>query len=194
MGRLRAELDSLDVADNTMLWFCSDNGPARQGSPRHVGSNGNLSGYKLSIREGGIRVPGLLVWPAEIPGPLRIHAPCVTTDYFPTILDALGIPLPDDRTYDGVSLLPLLRGERDTRGRPIGFLNQDGEEAVWMEDRYKLFISSSATQLFDISSDQAEQSDLARTFPDITERMKAELMEWKEGVMKELENVTLQSP
>ena len=189
IGRLRAELERLDVEDNTMLWFCSDNGPARQGSPRHVGSNGNLSGYKLSIKEGGIRVPGLLVWPSEIPEPFSINAPCVTSDYFPTILDALGIPLPDDRTYDGISLLPLLKGECKTRESPIGFLNQEGKEAVWMEDRYKLFISSTSTQLFDISNDSAEEEDLSRTLPEVTERMKAELIEWKEAVMQELRAV-----
>ena len=66
IGRLRQALKRLGVGGNTMLWFCSDNGPARQGSPRHVGSTRGLSGYKLSIREGGIRVPGLLVWPDQI--------------------------------------------------------------------------------------------------------------------------------
>ena len=68
VGRLRGKLAELGIADNTMLWFCSDNGPARQGSPRHVGSAGHLSGYKLSIKEGGIRVPGLLV--------RLVHRPC----------------------------------------------------------------------------------------------------------------------
>jgi arylsulfatase A-like enzyme len=189
IGRLRAELENLDVADNTMLWFCSDNGPARQGSPRHVGSNGNLSGYKLSINEGGIRVPGLLVWPSEIPEPLTINAPCVTSDYFPTILDALGIPLPDDRTYDGISLLPLLKGEREKRESPIGFLNREGNEAVWMEDRFKLFINPTSIQLYDISKDVKEKTDLSKTLPEVTERMKVELIDWRDDVLQEMEIV-----
>ncbi|MEM9015546.1 MAG: sulfatase-like hydrolase/transferase, partial [Verrucomicrobiota bacterium] len=121
MGRLRSELESLGVAENTLIWFCSDNGPARQKSERHVGSTGGLSGFKLSIQEGGIRVPGLLVWPAGIPEPLTIDAPCVTTDYFPTILEILDLPLPEDRSYDGISLLPLLQGEQKLRSNPIGF-------------------------------------------------------------------------
>ena len=190
IGRLRAELENLGVDKNTMLWFCSDNGPARQGSPRHVGSTKGLSGYKLSVKEGGIRVPGLLVWPEEVREPFTITAPCVTSDYFPTILDALGIPSPDDRIYDGISLLPLLRGERRTRESPIGFLNKEGNEAVWMEDRYKLLVDPKHTRLFDISADPAEKSDLSKALPEVTKRMKAELKEWKEGVMKELEIVT----
>lgn len=192
VGRLRAELKRLGVEKNTMLWFCSDNGPARQGSPRHVGSTGGLSGYKLSTSEGGIRVPGLLVWPAEVLEPFTINAPCVTSDYFPTILDALDIPLPDDRTYDGISLLPLVRSERKNRGNPIGFLNKDGEESVWMADRYKLCVAGTSTRLFDIVDDPAEETDLSRELPGVTERMKFELLAWKEDVMEELAGVIQQ--
>ncbi len=186
IGRLRAELDRLGQAENTMLWFCSDNGPARQGSPRHVGSNGGLSGYKLSIREGGIRVPGLLVWPSGIPTPRRIDAPCFTSDYFPTILDALGISLPTDRIYDGVSLLPLLRGERTNRDRALGFLNREGREAAWMEDRYKLIVTPKETMLFDIPADPAEKNDLSTTHPELVTRLRSDLERWKAGVLSEL--------
>lgn len=108
VGRLRNKLKELGVDDNTMLWYCSDNGPARQGSPRHVGSAKNLSGYKLSINEGGIRVPGLLVWPDKIKKSKTVTSPCFTSDYFPTILEALNIELPEKREYDGISLLPIL--------------------------------------------------------------------------------------
>ena len=189
VGRLRAELKKLGVSDNTMLWFCSDNGPARQGSPRHLGSNGGLSGHKLSIREGGIRVPGLLVWPNRVKKPRTVAAPCVTSDYFPTILDVLGIPLRKDRVYDGISLLPLILGERQTRGRPIGFLNKNGAEAVWMGDRHKMIVTSKRIQLFDIPKDPQEKEDLSSKLPELKNRMESELSEWKAGVMKELEAV-----
>jgi arylsulfatase A-like enzyme len=189
IGRLRAELKRLRVGGNTMLWFCSDNGPARQGSPRHVGSNGGLSGYKLSIREGGIRVPGLLVWSDVVKKPRTVSAPCVTSDYFPTILDALGIPLPTDRVYDGISLLPLIRGERELRGSPIGFLNSNGSEAVWMEDRYKLISTRKRVQLYDIPADAAERRDLAGKLPEVRARMEDALAAWKAGVMKEMKAV-----
>jgi len=189
VGRLRAELKRLGVDSNTMLWFCSDNGPARQGSPRHVGSTGGLSGYKLSIREGGIRVPGLLVWPEEVKRPRTVTAPCVTSDYLPTILDALGIQLPADRVYDGISLLPLIRGQRETRDSPIGFLNRSGREAVWMEDRYKLIATDNRVQLYDVPMDAAEKQDLADNLPEVKARMQAALEAWKDEVMKELKAV-----
>jgi len=189
VGRLRGELKRLGVDGSTMLWFCADNGPARQGSPRHVGSNGGLSGYKLSIREGGIRVPGLLVWPDELKQPRTVTAPCVTSDYFPTILDALGIPLPADRTYDGISLLPLIRGQRATRDAPIGFLNRGGNETVWMEDRYKLITTPKGVQLYDIPADAAEKQDLAGELPEVKTRMQAASETWKAEVMEELKAV-----
>jgi arylsulfatase A-like enzyme len=186
VGRLRAELEKLGVAENTMLWFCSDNGPARQGSPRHVGSTKGLSGYKLSVSEGGIRVPGLLVWPGGVDAPRTVAAPCVTSDYFPTILEATGAELPADRVYDGISLLPLVRGELEERGSPIGFLNKEGNESVWMGDRYKLVVKGAKKSLFDIPADPGETRNLAGALPGVRGSMESELSAWKAGVMAEL--------
>ena len=186
VGRLRTELDALGISGNTMLWYCSDNGPARQGSPRHVGSAKHLSGYKLSIQEGGIRVPGLMIWPDKIKKPHTVTAPCVTSDYFPTILDALGIDLPTDRKYDGISLLPLVEGKTSTRSKPIGFLNKYGKQAVWMGQDYKLICTPNSDKLYNITKDPSEKNDLAESFPKIKADMKRELMQWKEGVLKEL--------
>ena len=193
MGRLRAELASLGVADNTMLWFCSDNGPARQGSPRHHGTAKHLKGYKLSIDEGGIRVPGLLVWPGKVKKPMQIDAPCFTSDYFPTILAAVGVELPSDRSYDGVSLLPFLQGERTEREKPLAFLNKEGKEAVWMEQRYKLIVRDKkgtlSTELYDILKDESESKDIASENPEVVDRMRAALMEWTEEVVQEWKSV-----
>ncbi len=186
VGRLRSTLSELGVANKTMVWFCSDNGPARQGSPRHVGSPGPLSGYKLSIQEGGIRVPGLLVWPDQIKQPMTVSEPCVTTDYFPTILSSLGIDLPNDRIYDGINLWPLISGQSKERTKPIGFLNKEAAEAVWMESRYKLISTPDGDRLFDIVNDPAEKADLSAGLPTIAERMKHELNEWKTDVLAEM--------
>lgn len=186
VGRLRDELKSLGVADNTMLWFCSDNGPARQGSPRHVGTAKNLKGYKLSINEGGIRVPGLMVWPGKIKEARTVEAPCFTSDYFPTILDTLGLDLPADRTYDGTSLLPFVAGEKKEREKPLGFLNKDGKESAWMEQRYKLIEGKKEPQLYDIIADPGESKNLAKEKPDVLSRLQKDLKIWKDTVMAEL--------
>ena len=104
MGRLRSELRALNIADNTVLWFCSDNGPLMKG-PASPGSKGPYRGAKGELYEGGIRVPGLLEWPAVVKKPRIIEDMAVTTDLFPTTLDIVDAELPD-RPYDGVSLLP----------------------------------------------------------------------------------------
>ena len=186
IGRLRAELESMGAADNTMLWFCSDNGPARQGSPRHVGTAKDLKGYKLSINEGGIRVPGLMVWPEKIKEPKTVEAPCFTSDYFPTILDTLEVDLPAGRTYDGVSLLPFVTGKKTERKKPLGFLNKDGKEAAWMEHRYKLIEGKKTPQLFDIIADPGESKNLAEKKPEVMQRLQLGLKAWKGEVMAEL--------
>ena len=95
VGRLRGRLRELGVEKNTMLWFCSDNGPEGNPGPsrRSQGSAGPFRGRKRSLYEGGIRVPGLLVWPAQIEESRVSDVPCATSDYFPTILEAAGLEL-----------------------------------------------------------------------------------------------------
>ena len=99
------------------------------------------------------------------------------------------MPLPADRVYDGISLMPLIRGERETRGTPIGFLNAKGSEAVWMEDRYKLIANRKGVRLYDIPADAAEKKDLSGKLPEVRVRMEKALAQWKAGVMKDLKAV-----
>ncbi len=188
IGRLRNELDTLGIADNTMIWFCSDNGPSKQKESPRVGSAGGLKGAKLSINEGGIRVPGVMIWPGKIK-PLIVDAPCVTSDYFPTILDALDIPLPSNVTYDGTSLMPFITGEKTTREKAIGFLNKDANESVWIADRYKLLITKKSTKLFDIKDDPAEKRNVAKKYPEVMTQMQKDLSSWRTGVLKDLDAV-----
>lgn len=186
IGRLRAKLKSLGITDNTMIFFCSDNGPARQGSPRHIGTAKNLKGYKLSLNEGGIRVPGLMVWPAKITEPRTVTAPCFTSDYFPTILAALKIPLPSNRAYDGVDILPFAIGKQIERKKPLGFLNKDGKEAAWIENRYKLISRKKGNELYDLINDPGEKINLIEKAPKIAKRMEGQLLNWRTGVIAEL--------
>ena len=124
VGRLREELRKLGIADNTMLWFASDNGPNLKGRKlvksaaaqdgkftyTPIGSTGAYRGWKRHLHEGGVRVPGILEWPNRIKTGRITDYPAVTSDYLPTVLDALDIPLPTDRDYDGISLMPLIDG------------------------------------------------------------------------------------
>ena len=130
-----------------------------------------------------------MVWPDQIKKPITISEPCVTSDYFPTILSSLGIDLPNDRIYDGIDLWPLIRGESNERTKPIGFLNKEAAEAVWMGSRYKLVSTPKGDQLFDIIEDPAERADLSASLPSLTQAMKHQLNLWKIGVLAELDSI-----
>lgn len=115
-GRLRHELRELDLRDDTVLWFCSDNGALPK-----VGSSGGRRGAKGKIYEGGLLVPSLLEYPALFPTPKVINTPCVTSDIFPTVLEIAKVKLEKEPKLDGISLLPLLEGNEKQRSKPIGF-------------------------------------------------------------------------
>lgn len=91
IGRLRTWLAEQGIADNTLLWFTTDNGPTGQGSP------GPFLGSKRTLYEGGIRVPTVMEWPAKVPTPRVVDAVACTSDYFHTCLDAAGIDYTDTR-------------------------------------------------------------------------------------------------
>ncbi len=114
-GKLRQGLRELGIHENTILWYCSDNG----GLPG-LGRTGGR-GHKGQVYEGGLRVPALLEWPARYRKPRVTDVPCVTSDIYPTLLDIVGVQMPDQPPLDGVSLVPLLEGKMSERPKPIGF-------------------------------------------------------------------------
>lgn len=177
VGRLRKSLRKLGVADDTMLWYCSDNGPEGRAN-KAPGSTLGLRGRKRSLFDGGVRVPAFLEWPARFKRAKTITAPCVTSDYLPTILSALGLKI-DRRPLDGIDLMPLLNGETSERGQGIGF--RSGNQASWVEDRYKLVRQRNQVMLFDFSVEQKEAVDISKTSPEITKRMLAALNAWQKS-------------
>ncbi len=115
VGNLRREIRDLGVADNTLLWYTSDNGALK------VGSTGGLRGNKGDLYEGGIRVPCMIEWPNRIKSPRISHVPSGTVDIYPTLLDIVGVKVENQPPLDGVSLVPLFDGEDSEREQPLGF-------------------------------------------------------------------------
>jgi len=180
MGRLRQKLDELGISENTMLWFTSDNGPEGGSlSPESPGSAGPYKGRKRSLHEGGVRVPGLLVWPHAVKKPFSTGIPASTLDYFPTVLDVLGYKLPDNRPIDGVSLKPLINGKMKQRSMPIGF--ESGIQQAFMNNQYKIYSSDEGKsfELFDITTDSAESKNIIDQFPDVANDLIQQLHEWR---------------
>lgn len=181
MGRLRNELKNLGVADNTMLWFCSDNGP--EGNASSPGRTNGLKGRKRSLYEGGVRVPGLLVWPSVIKKGRVVSMPCSTSDYFPTVLDTLGHQLPETKTrpYDGVSLLPMIKADMNERPRPIAF--ESHNQVSLTDNRYKIYSTDNGKtyELYDLIADQGEKTNIAEQHPEIVKRMRQTIDEWRQS-------------
>ncbi|HBU36824.1 MAG TPA: N-acetylgalactosamine 6-sulfate sulfatase [Planctomycetaceae bacterium] len=201
IGRLRAALRECNLANNTMLWFTSDNGPNLKGKKNPkiaiaqngkftytaLGSTGAFRGWKRDCYEGGLRVPGILEWPSRIKKPRRTDFPAVTSDYFPTALAAAGLPLPDNRTYDGINLLPIIEQEVIYKRPPIGF-HCNGMEA-WTSTPYKIIRSIKNKkredldwELYDLIQDPFEEHNLATSKPALVKKMAAEFDKWAAAV------------
>ncbi|MFA5293003.1 MAG: sulfatase-like hydrolase/transferase [Phycisphaerae bacterium] len=123
MGKLRQELRTLGIHQNTMLWYCSDNGGLK------VSRTGGR-GHKADIYEGGLRVPALLEWPAQIGSPRNTNTPCDTSDIYPTIAELAGAKLNKKLPLDGISLVPLINNKMNVRPSPIGFWRYPAEGLV----------------------------------------------------------------
>ncbi|MCK4920126.1 MAG: sulfatase-like hydrolase/transferase [Bacteroidales bacterium] len=179
IGRLREFLKEKGADENTMIWFCSDNGPEN----RTPGSTAGLRDRKRSLHEGGIRVPGVMVWPAKIKEPFVSESPAFTSDYLPTIAEVLNI---DDslitNELDGTSLLPVLSGEKNDRASYMGF--SIGNQLVWMNSQQKLYSSGPELEIFDIQNDREEKNNIIDGNPDLKKEMIEALEDWQESCKK----------
>ncbi len=173
VGKLRAELRRLGIHENTLLWYTSDNGGLRTES-----SGGR--GRKGQIYEGGLRVPAILEWPARYPRHRASAVPCVTSDIYPTLLDLLGITMPDQPPLDGISLAPLLEGEMDERPEPIGFWDYPagGHPVRAQQLNAKLLEAQKAGKEIDPHTFGHDAHKITKQYPPDTSRGHAAWLDW----------------
>lgn len=190
-GKLMKALDELGLADDTFVFFTSDNGPEGNGkSGRTRGSTGGLRERKRSSHEGGIRVPGIARWPGKIPADKENDTPIIGSDLFSTILGILDIPLPTDRTIDGVDFMPIFAGQELDRKIPLFWRNHLADPKVHLALRkgeWKILASEDldSFQLYHIEKDWREQNDLAGKNPEKLQEMKNLLLSVHRQVEKE---------
>lgn len=115
IGKLRNALKTLGLRDNTLLWYCGDNGTPPSGL-----RESRFRGFKGKVYENGIRVPGVIEWPNGIPKPRTTTVNTVTSDILPTLCALAGVQIPEI-PLDGVDLVPLLNGEMTKRSEAIEF-------------------------------------------------------------------------
>jgi arylsulfatase A len=180
-------MEDLGVAENTLVFFTSDNGPWHI-YDTHGGSSGLLRGAKGMTWEGGMRVPALAWWPGVIPGGKVIPHLTSTMDLLPTALALVGREAPADRIIDGKNLLPLMTGETDAplhetffyyRGETLYAARKGPWKAhfitQWAYEPGSDRVYHDPPELYQLDHDPSEQYNVADSYPDIIEEIRREV-------------------
>ena len=186
VGSIKNKIKSLGVEDNTIIVFFSDNGGLS--APGYgVTSNKPLRGGKGWIYEGGIREPLIIKYP-PLTNKLKdqvIEYPVISNDFFPSLLDIAGISQTEENSFSGISLNPLLEGKdmpnRDLYWHYPHYSPQGGKPASAVRSgNWKLihFYESGENELYNLSSDPSETTNLASLKPIITSKLEKNLMEY----------------
>lgn len=183
VGEVLDALDEQGIADNTIVFYASDNGPwlnlpkrmRQEGNkPWHQGTAGPLRNSKATTYEGGTRVPAMIRWPERIPAGVVTDGLAASPDIYRTLLNAAGAAEPE-HALDGHNLMPWLSGEADTspRERYAYFLR--GTLEAMRVGRWKLRIKRRRPELFDLQVDPGERFNRASDHPEIVKQIRAEM-------------------
>jgi len=201
LARIRAKLEELNIADNTIIIFTSDNG-GMSATNRHQKKDNRaqmdqrFSSSMLPLRggkgwqyEGGIRVPLIVYWPGHTKPGMVTDVPVTGTDFYPTLLEMLDLPLMPEQHKDGISFVPLLDGKPFIGHDAIYWHfphysnhgNQSPGGAVRV-GKYKLleYFENGTVQLFDLDNDLGEQRDISKENPEMTQKLLKMLQDWRQ--------------
>jgi len=194
VGRLLDVLERQGIAGNTLVIFTSDNGglATSEGSPT---CNAPLSEGKGWMYEGGTREPLLIRWPGAIRPGFVCQAPVTSPDFYPTLLEAAGLPLIPDQHCDGISLVPTLTSSSlslkgEGKDRPIywhypHYGNQGGTPGSSVrlgDDKLIEFFEQDRIELYHLRVDPGEKHNLAGEHPHQAEQLRETLTEWRARV------------
>ncbi len=201
LARIRAKLEELNIADNTIIIFTSDNG-GMSASNRFQKNNNRaqmdqrfsssmlpLRGGKGWLYEGGLRVPLIVFWPGHSKPGMVTDVPVTGTDFYPTLLEMLDFPLMPQQHKDGISFAPLLEGKPFNGHDAIYWHfphysnhgNQSPGGAVRV-GKYKLleYYENGTVQLYDLENDLGEQNDISKQNPEVTQNLLNMLQDWRQ--------------
>ena len=201
LGRIVETLKEQRLYENTVIIFTSDHGGL---SNRGVNNKRELATANLPLRagkghvyEGGVKVPFIVYWNKKVkPGSVSSQV-TVNTDIFPTLLDIAGIPKMPEAHKDGLSIIKALKGKKNIERTlfwhsPVGRPNSTGDEncsAIRVGD-YKLidFYDQDKVELYQLSQDPYETSNIAFSEPDIAQNLLEELNQWKKEIKVFIKN------
>lgn len=175
VGRILTSLDEMQLAENTVVIYFSDNGP------NSYRWNGDMKGRKGSIDEGGLRVPFLIRWPGKIQPGTKVSQIAGAIDLLPTLADLAGVPLIGEKPLDGRSIKPLLLGEaKDWPDRMIFSIRPGANEVSVRNQNYRL---DAEGKLYDIDADRGQRTDVAADHPEVANRLKQAAKQWAAEVI-----------
>ncbi|MBI3853992.1 MAG: sulfatase [Verrucomicrobia bacterium] len=196
VGRVMEKLEELKLADNTVIFFMSDNGglAVKEGPNTPSTSNAPLREGKGYLYEGGIRAPLIIRWPGVIQAGSICHTPVCSIDFFPTILEMAGVKF--RQSVDGVSLVPLLKQIGDFKRDALywhypHYANQGGKPGgIIRQGDYKLieFYEDGHLELYDLKQDIGEKHNLADRMPDKAMALEVKLDAWRRDVKAQMMN------
>lgn len=177
IGDIMQKLKDLNLDENTMVIFLSDNGAATY---TKVSSNAPLKGGKLTQFEGGIDVPLIFRWKNHLPANMVYKQNVISLDIFTTVAAACNVPLPCDRVYDGVDLMPYFLDQRKDPPHDKLFWRADHVHVIIKGD-YKLIFSSRDKwlELYNLKNDKNEKENLSKEMPEKVKELQEDIQVWE---------------
>jgi arylsulfatase A len=190
VGRVMATLKELGLDENTVIIFTSDNGGFANAT-----SNAPLRANKGAYYEGGIRVPLIIKWPGVSKAGVVVNEPVISTDLYPTCLDAAGLPVRPNQHQDGVNLRPVLAADGSLPARSL-FLHyphynehpSSVPSSVIRKGDWKLIetFDPETIELYNLANDVSERNNLAAAQPENVAELRRELDAWRKEVRAEM--------
>ena len=178
VGRIMGALSASGLAENTLVIFTNDNGGER------YSDNGGLRDRKLTLFEGGIRVPALVRWPGKIKAGTVTKQVATTMDWTATIL-AVGKARISKDSLDGIDLMPVMRGRSPEIKRTLYWrLAQRAQQKAMRSGDWKFVSDGKGEYLFNLATDQGEQHDVKEEYPDLFSTLKTRYDEWESTLLK----------
>ena len=198
IGVLLESLEERGLMDNTILIFCSDNGPEdyhiRGAANAGMGSTNNLVGRKRSNHEGGVRTPLIVWWPGKVPAGKRNTGSVIAgVDLVPTLASLVDVPLPENLASDGEDVSDILLGADRKTTRPLywettytmigdpihgspRFAIRDGDWKFYMD------LTGNRKELYNLIPDPSESNNLTDARPDVANSLEQKLESWNQSL------------
>ena len=176
VGKLRTKLKDLNLLDNTLIFFLSDNG----GAHNNQSSSGHLKGWKGNEFEGGHRVPFVVSWPAEIEKGWTFNGLTSSLDIFKTSLSAANISMDKEHIVDGVNLLPYLSKEKKGNPHKTLFWRKLEESAARVDNFKMVSLANYGSVIYNLDEDIGETKDISKENEAAYQTLKKEYTNWEQ--------------